>query len=314
MKICVLDSTDVHPDLRFGAERLADFNPSIFNTASALLAEAPDCDILLTNTKLDLTAAKARMPSLDWVQVVSAGVEAYLPSLPPNVTLTNASGVHAEKGAEFILAGALMLNYRIPGFMADRDRKIWAQNFVRPLRGKHALILGAGSIGTAGARLLKERGMRISFVTRSGKADFPAEQVLTFAGLAAVLPTADLLINTLPSTPETRGKIGTAELALLPDGAGIVSVGRAAVFDEMALGAELERERLAGLVTDVFHREPLSEDDPAWTWPLTIATPHCSVDDHEGYIDRCLDIFRDNLDRRANGQPLRNVVDRASGY
>lgn len=313
-RIHVFDSDAASPDLRFDEGRLRDIAGDAPLTVTQNAADLADriagADILLTNAKVDIAALRTRAPDLRWVQVISAGVEAYLPTLPPDVVLTNASGVHSEKGAEFVLAAALMLNYRIPTFLAAQARHDWAQDFVRPLRGKCAVVLGAGSIGSAAIALLEDRGMRVIAVTRSGQ----PEGSVTLDRLRSVLPQADLLVCTLPATPETTGIVAAAELALLPDGAGIVNVSRAAVFDKDALGAALHSGRLAGLVTDVFHAEPLPKDDPAWDWPGLIATPHCSVDDHEGYIDRCLTIFAENLRLFRTGAPMINVVDPAKGY
>lgn len=316
LRIHVLDSASASPDLRFDADRLRDIAGDAALTVSHDAARLADgigaVDILLTNAKVDIAALRGCAPDLRWVQVISAGVEAYLPTLPKDVMLTNASGVHSEKGAEFVLAGALMLNYRIPTFLAAQARHDWAQDFVRPLRGKCAVVLGAGAIGGAAIDLLRARGMRVIAVTRSGTCAVPVEAAVTLDRLAEVLPDADLLINTLPATRETTGIVGVAELALLRDGAGIVNVSRAAIFDKDALGAALPR--LSGLVSDVFHDEPMPKDDPAWDWPNLIATPHCSVDDHEGYIDRCIEIFAENLRRFRAGEALVNLVDPAKGY
>jgi phosphoglycerate dehydrogenase-like enzyme len=43
-------------------------------------------------------------------------------------------------------------------------------------------------------------------------------------------------------------------------------------------------------------------------------TPHCIVDDHAAYMDRCIDIFADNLERYLTGAPLLNIVDPERGY
>src|SRR4051794_39524764 len=83
---------------------------------------AADAEVLFTGRKpKSLAFAKA----LRWVQSTSAGVEALLPILPSGAVLTNASGVHREKGGEFILAAVLMLNYAIPRFASDKVAKTW---------------------------------------------------------------------------------------------------------------------------------------------------------------------------------------------
>ena len=60
------------------------------------------------------------------------------------------------------------------------------------------------------------------------------------SALHDLLSRADVLMSCLPSTEETRGLIGAAELATLPDGAIVVNVGRGDVIDETALFTALQ--------------------------------------------------------------------------
>lgn len=296
------------------SRRLPDLAITISKEAEMLEQEIGEAEILLTNKKIDIGALRPHAPMLKWVQVTSAGVENLLTSLPKDVLLTNASGVHSEKGAEFILTSVLLLNYRIPEFMEQQRCKIWEQDFVRTLRGKSVVVLGSGAIGSVAIRLLAERGMRVIAVNRSGKAAMGAEQTVTLAGLDTVLSKAQFLVSTLPATAQTCGIIGAPQLKALPSGAGIVSVGRAAVFDHSALCEALRRGDLGGAVLDVFPTEPLASEDPTWEVPGLVVTPHCSVDDLEGYMDRCLDIFARNLKQYRAGQRMETQVDPAQGY
>ncbi|WP_108262709.1 NAD(P)-dependent oxidoreductase [Mangrovicoccus ximenensis] len=107
---------------------------------------------------------------------------------------------------------------------------------------------------------------------------------------------------------------GWRRVALLPQGAGVVSVGRAAVFDHAALCGLLRSGHLGGAVLDVFPQEPLPADDPTWDVPGLVVTPHCSVDDNEGYLDRCTDIFLQNLAAWRAGAPMPTRVDPSAGY
>ena len=76
----------------------------------------------------------------------------------------------------------------------------------------------------------------------------PEDEVDPFAEVHAnerlhdLLPRADILLITLPDTPETRGLIGAPELELLPEGSVLVNVGRATVVDEEALYTALKSE------------------------------------------------------------------------
>lgn len=274
----------------------------------------PDADILFTNGTVALDQAKASAPSLRWVQSMSAGVEALLRSLPPGLTLVNASGVHAEKAGEFVLAAVLMLNHAIPKFVEDKSRRAWEPVFGPTLRSRRILVLGTGDIGRSAARALRPFGCHVTGVNRSGAASAEFDATITTASLDAALPQAGILVSTLPATPLTRGLVDRRRVLLLPEGAGVVSVGRASVLDYDALYDRLDDGTLAGVVADVFPEEPPSPGSRAWTTPRLIITPHCSVDDHVHYLDNCLEIFLDNLENDLAGRPLRNVVDPAVGY
>jgi phosphoglycerate dehydrogenase-like enzyme len=137
---------------------------------------------------------------------------------------------------------------------------------------------------------------------------------VTTDGLDAALVRTDILVSTAPLTPATRHLVDRRRLELLPRGAGVVLVGRAAVLDCDALAEMLTRGRLGGAVLDVFPEEPLPPGHPLWDCPRLVMTPHCGLDDHARYIDACLDIFCGNLARFAAGEPLVNVVDPARGY
>lgn len=273
-----------------------------------------DASIVFACRKIDLGRAKQASPGLDWVQVISAGVDGYVDHLPPGVTLTNASGVHAEKGAEFILTAVLMLNYKIPGFVTQQQRAIWEPSFGGPVATRRVTLLGVGGIGAASVPLLRALGIAVTGVTRSGRSTAPLNSCVATDRLDELLPETDVLVSTLPLTAATRGLMDRRRLALLPQGAGVVVVGRAAVFDYDALADALRSERLSGAVLDVFPKEPLPANDPLWQCPRLIITPHCSVDDHETYLDRCLDIFARNLEAYDAGRPLDNVVDPSLGY
>lgn len=321
MRIYILNDRDAPAPMSLSANKLQGaLVKAGVDLQSVSLQEGSDIDgvedaeILFSCRKVDIAKLKARMPSLTWVQVISAGVEQMLPTLPDNVMLTNASGVHGEKGGEFVLTAALMLNYRIPAFVSDKDQRRWQPEFVTPARGKRVTLLGVGGIGKSAASALRGRGFSVTGVTRSGQCDADVDAAISMDLIDSILPDTDILVSTLPLTPQTRNLIDSDRLKRLPAHAGVVIVGRAAVFDYDAMADMLADGKLGGAVLDVFPVEPLPADSRLWSCPNLVMTPHCSVDDHATYMDSCLDIFVDNFSRQARDEPLRNLVDRAVGY
>ena len=274
----------------------------------------PETDILLLSGYIDLTRLKERAPRLRWIQSCSAGVEKIAPMIPDGITLTNASGVHGPRGGEYGMTAVLMLNSRVPAFVTNQQAARWEQIHTTPLKGKTLVLLGVGAIGSEVARLAKRFGMSVLGVTRSGKPRKSVDRMYRTKQLAQVLPKADFLLSTLPLTPETNGLVSRSVLDMLPRHAGVVNLGRGRVMDYDALRDKLQKGELSGAVLDVFDPEPLPASSPLWSTPNLIMSPHCAVDDESVYVERCLDIFFDNLKRFLAGRPLENVVDTKLGY
>ena len=102
--------------------------------------------------------------------------------------------------------------------------------------------------------------------------------------------------------------LGAAELAMLPQGAVLINIGRGAVVDQEAMIAALRSGQLGGAALDVFEHEPLPAESPLWTLPNVLISPHsASTSDRENA--RLTDLICDNLRRYLDGRPLRNVLD-----
>jgi phosphoglycerate dehydrogenase-like enzyme len=212
------------------------------------------------------------------------------------------------------MTALLMLNHGVPQFVARQKERRWDPVFTSTIAGRTVVIVGVGRIGAEVARLARRFGLRVLGVRRSGRPHRHVHRMFGPAQLRTALRQADFVVVTTPLTPETRGLLGAKELDALPRHAGVVNLGRGAVIDNAALVAKLRAGELAGAVLDVFPEEPLPPDSPLWSAPNAILSPHCAVDDGRVYVERCLDIFFDNLRRYLAGRPLRNVVDPARGY
>ncbi|MBU8541149.1 D-2-hydroxyacid dehydrogenase [Falsiroseomonas tokyonensis] len=272
-------------------------------------------EVLLLVGQAPLQDLPRRAPHLRWISYASAGVEWLLQAgLPDGVTLTNASGTHISKAAEFALLSVLMLHNRLPHFATAQRAHRWAPQPVGTVAGRTVLVLGMGALGGAAATALARQGMRVIGNSQSGR-PHPDVAVMTQGdGFRAWLPQADVLLIALPLTPATHGLIGRAELDLLPPHAGVVNIGRGEILDAEALAAKLQEGSLSGAVLDALPQEPLPADSPLWDTPNLVITPHCGLYDPAEYAPRCLDAFAANLARFREGEALHQVVDRARGY
>lgn len=209
---------------------------------------------------------------------------------------------------------ALLLAARLPALLAAQRAERWQRMPTPTLAGQHALLVGTGDLGSAGARHLRALGVRTTGVNTRGTPHPDFDAVLPVAALDAALPDAALLVLACPLTPQTRGLIDRRRLSRLPPGAGVVNIGRGALLDNDALCDALEAAQLSGAVLDVFEVEPLPPGHRIWRTPNLIATPHQSCDDPAGYSVRSLAILFANLRAWRAGAALPNRVDVTRGY
>ena len=256
-------------------------------------------------------------PQLRWVQATSAGIGQFVRRMGydtrmPGVVFTTASGVHAQPLAEFCLLAMLTFSRNLWQMQRLQAERRWERFGATDLAGRTLGIIGLGRIGAQVARLGKAFGMTVLGVKRTvagaSAAALGCDQLYTPGDLAEVLRQSQFLVISTPHTAETERMLGANELALLPQGAVVINIGRGSVIDEGALIAALQAGRLGGAALDVFEAEPLPPESPLWTLPNVLVSPHsASTSDRENA--RITDLFCDNLRRYLAGEPLRNVLD-----
>jgi phosphoglycerate dehydrogenase-like enzyme len=256
-----------------------------------------------------------RSPALAWVHTHSAGADRpiYAELMARQVAVTTSSGSNAEVVAQTTLAGLLALSRRFPQLIAAQHAKHWAPLVAGPLppdlAGQTVLLVGWGPIGQQLQPWLTMLGLRVIVVRRDGSPAAAAGiETVGYSALHSVLPRADWLVLACPLTAQTRGLIGTPELALLPRSAHLINVARGEVVTQAALIGALQQGHLAGAYLDVFESEPLPGESPLWSLPGVIVTPHCAGQ-AAGNAQRVADRFVDNLRRWLSGQPLKSRVD-----
>ncbi len=254
-----------------------------------------------------------RAGRLRWVHAASAGVDAVVfPELAASdVMVTNTRGVLDDVMAEWVLGVMLVFTKDLhTTFDLQRQRR-WHHRDSERLAGRRVLVVGAGSIGRAVARLCRAAGTRVDGVARAPRPDDPDfGRVVGRDELRTALSTADFVVVCAPHTVETDGMIGAPELAALPPGARLVNVGRGPVVEEAALLDALRSGRLAGAALDVFAEEPLPADHPFWGMDQVIVSPHMAGD-FVGWEREFSSVFLENFRRWTGGEPLLNVVDKA---
>jgi glyoxylate/hydroxypyruvate reductase A len=255
-------------------------------------------------------------PRLRLIFCTTAGVDGLAPfsRLPPTAVLVCNRGIHGEKAGEYAMMAILMLAMQIPALIAAERERRWEPRYTPTLAGRRLCVVGLGTLGGAAAHRAAFFGMRVTGVRRTGSGHPACQEVFPVAALDEALPDAEFLLLACPLTRETRGFIDRRRLGLLPEGAGVVNIGRGAVLDEEALADLLDAGRLGGAVLDVFAHEPLPPGHRLWRTRHLVVTPHISADDPTTYNARTLDRFFAALASLRRGESVPNAVDLARGY
>ena len=271
---------------------------------------------VLRDPRFPLAELARRAPRLRWIHIIGAGIEPLLPLdwLPPGLTLTNNSGIHAPKAKEFVTMALLMLNSRMPRIQANQVAARWEPIFTPSIAGRTVAVIGVGEMGGAAAHAARQLNLRVLGVRRDVRPHDAVDEMRGTDRLHETLAGADFVILATPLTPATRHLIDRQALAATKLGAGLLNIGRADVVDYDALCTALSTGAISGAILDVFDPEPLPADSPLWSAPNLIITPHCSSDDLENYLPLTLNLAFENAALLASGSELRNRVDPREGY
>jgi glyoxylate/hydroxypyruvate reductase A len=253
------------------------------------------------------------LPALRWIQSLWAGVDKLLASaLPDDVPVVRMIDPALGRAmAEAVAAIVLHLHRDFPRYAAQQQRGDWRQLPLVAAADRAVTILGLGEMGAAAASMLANLGFRVTGWSRSPR-DLPGIRTHAGpAGLATALTGADILVNLLPLTPDTRGILGAATFAQLAPGAAIVNVGRGGHLVERDLLEALEAGRIGHAVLDVFETEPLPRDHPFWSHPKVTVLPHVTAPTNmpsaAAIVARAIAAYRRN-------GTIPPTVDRGRGY
>ncbi len=283
--------------------------------ASKMAEEAADADAILGTLSPQLFRAAK---NLKWVHIFSAGVETYrFPDfLNSNVMLTNARIIQGPEISDHAFALLLALTRDLVHIIPNMPKQEWGKSAYRAveLRGKTAVIIGVGGIGSQIAQRANAFGMTVIGVDPKEMPLNPyVSRMVRPDRLDSVLPLADVLFISAPHTPESEGMMGSKQFELLKQGAYFVAVSRGKLYDGNALVKALDGKRIAGAGLDVTNPEPLPKGHALWSFDNVIITPHVATVS-DGLAERQRELVVDNVARFAKGEPLRNIVDKIKGY
>jgi phosphoglycerate dehydrogenase-like enzyme len=250
-------------------------------------------------------ALLGRMPRLEVVQMLTAGVDNVLPLLPDGVTLCNAVGVHDASTAELVVGLVLSRLRRLDDFARAMPHGRWEHGRYDSLADRRVLLVGNGNVARAVAARLAPFEVELTVVSHTPRPS-AAPPVHGFDALADLLPRAEVVIVVVPQTEQTRGLVDAGFLARMPDGALLVNASRGPVVVTDALLRELESGRLRAAL-DVTDPEPLPPEHPLWRAPGLLISPHVGGNT-TAFLPRARRLVADQLRRWVAGEALAGVV------
>ncbi|MGY0617706.1 D-2-hydroxyacid dehydrogenase [Vibrio sp. FJH11] len=270
--------------------------------AQIVLADPP-----LLSQRLD------EFSQLEWVQSTFAGVNTLMsPTLRRDYILTNVRGIFGPLIAEYVI-GYCIAHYRhFNRYHQQQQSRQWQPHLYSSLQSKTMVILGTGSIGAYLGKAAQAMGIKTIGVNRSGIPTAGGEfsQTYRIDELLSALQQADIVVNTLPSTPETLYLLNSKTLAHLKQ-AILINVGRGNVLEESGLRLALEKGWVEHAFLDVFEQEPLPQEHPFWKLPQVTITPHIAA---LSFPEQVVEIFAANYLCWRDGLSLNYGVDFDKGY
>jgi phosphoglycerate dehydrogenase-like enzyme len=259
-----------------------------------------------------LVDALSAWPQVSWVQLPSAGIEAYAHLFDDgDRDWTCAKGAYAEPVAEHALLLILSCLRDLPHHA--RTRTWLTPRTGRSLFDRRVVLIGGGGIATELLRMLAPFRAHTTVVRRSAAPVAGADRTVTADRLDEVLPEADVVVVAAASTAETARMLDARRLALLPPEAVIVNIARGSLIDTDALVEALAAGRIAAAGLDVTDPEPLPDGHPLWSEPRCVITSH-HADTDDMMAPLLARRVRDNVRALREGTPLVGAVDPVAGY
>lgn len=256
----------------------------------------------------------AGCPQLRLIQSLWAGVDRLLAdaTLPAGVPLARMVDPAMNRAmAETATWAVLSLHRRAFDYAAQQRRTAWHALPQKRADEVAVLVLGLGEMGRTTALRLASLGYAVTGWSARRREVAGIACVAGAADLPSALGAADIVVNLLPLTADTRGLFDRVRLAQMRPGAGLVNLARGGHVVESDLLEALNAGRLGHAVLDVFDTEPLPPTHVFWFHPQITVWPHAAA---QTDLRTAAAVVAANVEAVRQGTAPAHLVDRARGY
>lgn len=318
MKIAILEANAVNPgDLSWAClEQFGEVAVYGDTPVEAAIAQIGDAEIVLIN-KTPITAEVLdACPNIRLICVQATGYNVVdcTAARQRGVTVCNVPAYSTNSVAQHTFALLLEICNQVghhnnlvhSGEWQRRNRFAFWDTQQAELFGKTIGIIGFGMIGRAVGKIARAFGMQVLAYNRSRCAE--GEEIGNYVDLDTLLRKSDIISIHCPLTPETAEIINKATLAKMKDGAILLNTARGGMLNEADVAEALCCGKLRYAAVDVVSEEPILADNPLYTAPNCIITPHMAWTPVEAR-QRIIDCTTQNIAGFLSGKPV-NVVNK----
>lgn len=263
-----------------------------------LVARLADADVIVSvRERVEFSRALLeRLPKLRLLALVgrSASTIDFAACTALGIPVSHGKSNSAAAPAELTVALIVAARRNIALEAERMKRGEWPCTLSHRLRGSTLGVFGLGAIGSLVAEAGRGMGMRVLALGRDNTAEKArAAGYAVATDKAELFAESDVLSLHVRLTPETRGIVGSDDLARMKPTALIVNTSRAELVRPGALLAALRAGRPGYAAVDVYEEEPvMNGDHPFLKMPNVLCTPHlgwAEWDNFELYFAECFE-------------------------
>ena len=246
------------------------------------IAQLQKCNAVLAGGPIITESVMAACPEL---RVVARSGVGYDRVDIPGATKHNvAVCITPNANHDSVAEHALMLMFGVAKGVLQNDEHSragrWPQSETLPIRGTTLGIIGLGRIGRSLAVRAVAMGMKVIAYELYPNNDFIAQHGIELVDQDDLLSRSDYVSVHCPVTEQTKGLINADFLGKMKPGSVLINTARGALQVETDLYDALTSGHLYGAGLDVYEQEPPSADNPLFTLPNVVFSPHIGSGDH----------------------------------